>query len=67
MYYVSILHRIPYTTVEYTTETYFIDENAANNWLIISSCQYEFHPYLCHKQQTEDQLHGLKIGVLCAD
>ena len=29
MYYVSILHRVPYTTVEYTTETYFIDEVAA--------------------------------------
>ena len=33
MYYVSILHRVPYTTVEYTTETYFIDEVAADNWI----------------------------------
>lgn len=47
MYYVSILHRVPYTTVEYTTETYFIDEVAADNWIDKIFMPHEFHPDLC--------------------
>lgn len=66
MYYVSILHRIPYTTVEYTTETYFIDENAANNWIDNIFMPYEFHPDLC-TIADRGPASWSKIGVLCVD
>ena len=61
MYYVSILHRVPYTTVEYTTETYFIDEVAADIFM-----PHEFHPDLC-TIVDRGPASWSKIGVLCAD
>ena len=57
MYYVSILHRVPYTTVEYTTETYFIDEVAANNWIDKIFMPHEFHPDLCTIVDRGPYLH----------
>ena len=51
MYYVSILHRVPYTTVEYTTETYFIDEVAADNWIDKIFMPHEFHPLVYYSRQ----------------
>ena len=46
MYYVSILHRIPYTTVEYTTETYFIEMCIRDSTRAIASIvpQVKKHP-----------------------